>query len=312
MLASLQSFVSGAISKTINMPESATHLEISDAWKMAYKLGCKGVSIYRDNCKMSAPLNVKTVNPIVAEDIIQRITDDSLVSEIVRRRQDNVFNIQKLLDAIGITQHDIITAKKEWGERKRPGDVLNGLRFRIKIGQAQGYVQIFVYPDGRICEFFLTFGNPGSSLNNMLECWSIAFSIALQRGEPLQNLCSKYINVEFEPKGFTGRKDDLRRVTSPVDYIVRLMLLYFDDEGYIEAPSIFTNIGSIEDNDSNEIAEEGTTISGFEFAESKDKKNDSMSGFMQRPPCPKCGAMMTGGSDKCPVCPSCGFFGGCG
>jgi hypothetical protein len=163
-----------------------------------------------------------------------------------------------------------------------------------------------------MCEFFLTFGNPGSSLNNMLECWSIAFSIALQRGESLYNLCSKFINVEFEPKGFTGRKDDLRRVTSPVDYIVRLMLMYFDDEGYIKDPSIFFNIGGSEDVEEKDVTEEGTTISGFEYSTSEDKKTDNTLDSIQRSSCPKCGAVMTGGSDKCPVCPSCGYFGGCG
>jgi ribonucleoside-diphosphate reductase alpha chain len=312
MLAALQSFVSGGISKTINMPESATHIDISEAWKMAYQLGCKGISIYRDNCKLSAPLtaNNNSKDQNISEDMIQRVTEESLVAEIVRRKNSNALNIQDLLESIGITQHDVLAARREWGQRKRPGDLLSGMRFRIKIGQAQGYVQIFVYPDGRICEFFLTFGNPGSSLNNMLECWSIAFSIALQRGESLQNLCSKYINVEFEPKGFTGRKDELRRVTSPVDYIARLMLMYFDDEGYIKDPSIFGNIGNIDS--AEEDTEEGTTISGFEFSGSKGAKNDSTLSVAQRSPCPKCGAIMTGGSDKCPVCPSCGYFGGCG
>jgi len=313
MLASLQSFVSGGISKTINMPESSSHVDISEAWKMAYQLGCKGISIYRDNCKMSAPLNTeRNKDQNISEDVVQRITNESIMSELSRRKQTNALNVQEFLDAVGITHHDIIEAKKEWGERKRPADVLNGLRFRIKIGSSQGYVQIFVYPDGRICEFFLTFGNPGSSLNNMLECWSIAFSIALQRGEPLHNLCSKYMNVEFEPKGFTGRKDELRRVTSPVDYIARLMLMYFDDEGYIKDPSVLSVGNALEIDEVKEITEEGTTISGFEFSDSKDKKVDNTSGFMQRQQCPKCSALMTGGSEKCPVCPSCGYFGGCG
>jgi len=307
MLAALQSFVSGGISKTINMPESSTREDISNALVLGYDLGCKGISIYRDNCKMSAPLTTNEQDTIVnSEDVATRITSEALFNELARRKAENAIDIEKVLETLGITNQDIVEARNGWGQRRRPGDVLNGFRFRIKIGQAQGYVQIFIYPDGRICEFFLTFGNPGSSLNNMLECWSIAFSIALQRGESLSNLCSKFINVEFEPKGFTGRKDDLKRVVSPVDYIARLMLKYFDDEGYVKDPSVFSNLQGFKPEEKN-VAEKNQEVLEYQ---SEDSSFDQTS--MSRPCCPKCGAMMTEGTDKCPACPSCGYFGGRG
>ena len=139
----------------------------------------------------------------------------------------------------------------------------------------------------------------------MLECWSIAFSIALQRGESLSNLCSKFINVEFEPKGFTGRKDDLKRVVSPVDYIARLMLKFFDDEGYVKDPTVFSNLQQSK-------KEENVTESVKEVLEFESEGVSSDKTFSFRPFCPSCGAMMTEGTDKCPACPSCGYFGGCG
>jgi len=308
MLAALQAFVSGAISKTINMPESSTREDISEALKMGYKLGCKGISIYRDNCKGSAPLQTKKNDQISSDETARRITDDVLINELGRRKSENSININEVLEKLGITHQDIVETKKNWGQRRRPGEVIPGMRFRIKIGAAQGYVQMFLYPDGKMCEFFLTFGNPGSSLNNMLECWSIAFSIALQRGESLYNLCTKFIGVEFEPKGFTGRKDKISKVTSPVDYIARLMLMNFDDEGYIKDKNLFKNT-LIQNNPMESKPKEQVIIEKSDF---KDKSLDNTSFSFSRPPCPKCGSMMSSGTDKCPSCPTCGYFGGCG
>jgi len=312
MLAALQAFVSGGISKTINMPESSTRNDISEAFSMGYHSGCKGISIYRDNCKSSAPLTTKKDDQISSEEAIMRITDDVLFSELGRRKQENSINIKEVFNHLGITDKDIIESKSSWGQRRRPGNVVPGMRFRIKIGQAQGYIQMFLYPDGKISEFFLTFGNPGSSLNNMLECWSIAFSIALQRGESLYNLCSKFIGVEFEPKGFTGRKDDLRKVASPVDYIARLMLANFDDEGYIRDRSMFMGLTDPLNIERTNNQIDTPPISTKEIEALEDESIDYTLAAISRSNCPKCGALMTSGTDKCPSCPSCGYFGGCG
>ena len=312
MLAVLQSFVSGGISKTINMPESSTREDVSEALHMGYRMGCKGIAIYRDNCKSSSPLStsekIEKVDNPSSEDAVKQITDDVLISELGRRKRENSIDVKGIFEKLGITDQDIIESKNSWGQRRRPSDIVPGMRFRIKIGQAQGYVQVFMYPDGKMSEFFLTFGNPGSSLNNMLECWSIAFSIAIQRGESLYNLCSKFFGVEFEPKGFTGRKDNLRKVTSPVDYIARLLLEHFDDEGYMKDKTLFNNLlechKTIKENDlsSHNETEEPQLEGGFV---------DNTSS-MSRPNCPKCGALMISGTDKCPTCPTCGYFGGCG
>jgi len=307
MLAALQAFVSGGISKTINMPESSTKEDISEAFKMGYKLGCKGISIYRDNCKGSAPLQTKKDDPASSCDMVKRITDNVLIGELGRRKTENSLDINSVLEKLGVTNQDIIETKKNWGQRRRPGNIIPGMRFRIKIGQSQGYVQMFLFPDGKICEFFLTFGNPGSSLNNMLECWSIAFSIALQRGESLYNLCTKFIGVEFEPKGFTGRTDDIRKVTSPVDYIARLMLENFDDEGYVKDKSMFKEM--IERSPINFNVQKKEHIKKEELQE---VISEDISSSNTRPVCPNCGSTMTSGTEKCPSCPVCGYFGGCG
>ena len=307
MLAALQAFVSGGISKTINMPESSTREDISEAFKMGYKLGCKGISIYRDNCKGSAPLQTKKDDSASSCDMVKRITDNVLIGELGRRKAENSLDINSVLEKLGVTNQDIIETKKNWGQRRRPGNIIPGMRFRIKIGQSQGYVQMFLFPDGKICEFFLTFGNPGSSLNNMLECWSIAFSIALQRGESLYNLCTKFIGVEFEPKGFTGRTDDIRKVTSPVDYIARLMLENFDDEGYVKDKSMFKEM--IERSPINFDVQKNEHI---KKEEPQEVISEDISSSNTRPVCPNCGSTMTSGTEKCPSCPVCGYFGGCG
>lgn len=303
MLAALQSFVSGGISKTINLPESATIEDVSKAYILGYKLGCKGITVYRDNCKRSSPLTVKQRNNQTAgPEVAQRLSNETLLDEVVRRTQDDVMSLDELYERLSVTTEEVDLVRCNWGQRRRPNDLMVGFRHRITIGQARGYVKVFAYDDGRVAELFVTFGNPGSSLSNVLECWSIAFSIALQRGEPLGKLCRKFLNVEFEPKGFTGRRDSLKKVTSPVDFIARLLLESCDEEGYVRDKRFF-----------NDDEKERRYFPRDEEAEQVPTQvaygNDT---FGERELCPKCGSRMTSGTDKCPVCSSCGYFAGCG
>jgi ribonucleoside-diphosphate reductase alpha chain len=299
MVAALQSFVSGGISKTINMPVNASAKDVSSAYELAYDLGCKGITVYRDGCKASAPLNVKKQDGEQVTEVMKRLPNEVLLNEVARRNVEHTLSFEELKDRLGVTPQVEEEASSGWGTRRRPSEVLTGFRHRIMIGQARGYLKVFVYEDGRIAELFLTFGNPGSSLGNVLECWSIVFSVALQRGEPLSKLCKKFINVEFEPKGFTGRRDDLKIVSSPVDYIARLLLKLFDEEGYVVDKKM---IGLSEClNTSSDKPQDERVLNKEQF-----------DGSANRQFCPSCGARMMGGTAKCPTCDKCGYFGGCG
>jgi ribonucleoside-diphosphate reductase alpha chain len=260
MTAALQPFVSGGISKTINMPDNVTEEQIMEAYELAYNTGCKGITVYRDGCKAAAPLSVKKDK-----------------TEAKKQRTEPVTE----------------TYDTTWGHRRHPSEIMSGFRHKIIIGSTRGYVEIFTYEDKRIAEVFITFGNPGSPLNNVLECWAIAFSVALQRGEPLFKMCSKFIGVEFEPKGFTGRRDDIKKVSSPIDYVVRLLLKLFDENGVLKKNAL-----------SDEKQHRDSAV--------VEQKRSEVVNISSRPMCPQCGSFMTGGSSKCPACEKCGFFGGCG
>jgi ribonucleoside-diphosphate reductase alpha chain len=288
MTAALQTFVSGGISKTINMPETATEDEIMQAYELAYSTGCKGISVYRDGCKGAAPLSVKQTK---TETKAEKVNEETIIKEIISRIGD-----QKFIESVEAALQRRSHSPGEWGLRKHPKELMHGFRHKISIGSARGYVETFLYEDNRIAEIFMTFGNPGSSLSNVMECWAIAFSVSLQRGEPLGKLCQKFIGVEFEPKGFTGRRDDMKKVSSPIDYVARLLIKIFDENGVLRKDAFIH-----EQHHKHDKKEEETT-----------KQTPQVINLASRPMCPGCGALMMGGTDKCPSCEKCGFFGGCG
>jgi ribonucleoside-diphosphate reductase alpha chain len=287
MTAVLQPFVSGGISKTINMPENATEEDIIKAHELAYMTGCKGISVYRDGCKGAAPLSVKQTK---TETKTEKPTEETIIKEINSRISDH-----KFIDSVEAVLQRRFHSPGEWGLRKHPKELMHGFRHKISIGGTRGYIETFLYEDSRIAEIFMTFGNPGSSLSNVMECWAIAFSVSLQRGEPLGKLCQKFIGVEFEPKGFTGRRDDLKKVSSPIDYVARLLLKLFDENGVLRKDAFAHEHPKHEKKEEKIEASLAAPVN-----------------LASRPHCPQCGALMTGGSDKCPSCEKCGFFGGCG
>jgi len=290
MTAALQPFVSGGISKTINMPEDATENDIIKAYELAYETGCKGITVYRDGCKGAAPLSVKQTK---TETKGEKVSEESLLKEISGRIGD-----QQFVESVEAVLQKRSHAPGEWGLRKHPKELMHGFRHKISIGGSRGYIETFHYEDNRIAEIFMTFGNPGSSLSNVMECWAIAFSVSLQRGEPLGKLCQKFIGVEFEPKGFTGRRDDLKKVSSPIDYVARLLLKTFDENGVLRKDAFDHENKHKHEKKDDEVM--------------KQVPETKMINLASRPMCPQCGALMTGGTDKCPSCEKCGFFGGCG
>ena len=187
MMAAAQPFISGAISKTVNMPEHVSVEEVEQLFVESWKLGLKAVAIYRDNCKVAQPLSADKKKSAAAP-------------------------------AEGEAQTLPWSAKKRL-PRSRPASTTS-----FRVGDAEGYVTAGTYPDDGLGEIFLKASKQGSTLSGIMDAFSIAVSVGLQYGVPLEDYASKFINMKFEPSGMTD-DPDIRFASSIVDYVFRRLAL---------------------------------------------------------------------------------------
>jgi ribonucleoside-diphosphate reductase alpha chain len=190
MMAAVQPFVSGAISKTVNMPETATVEEVEEIYFQGWKLGLKALAIYRDNCKVGQPLSDARAKK---KDAASSESEKEVVVEYrpTRRRLP----------------------------KSRPSRTTS-----FTVGGAEGYMTAGSYPDDGLGEVFLKLGKQGSTLAGVMDAFSIAVSIALQYGVPLETFVQKFTNLRFDPAGMTDDAD-VRMAQSIMDYIFRRLAL---------------------------------------------------------------------------------------
>ena len=192
MMAAVQPFISGAISKTVNLPEQASVAEIADVYMQGWKLGIKALAVYRDNCKAAQPLNVVQA----ADTAAQKAPEPAVQSAPAEHR----------------------------AFRKRLPKSRLGRTTSFSVGGAEGYMTSSSYDDGRLGEVFLKLGKQGSTLSGVMDAFSIAVSVALQYGVPLESFVQKFTNLKFEPAGMTD-DPDIRIAQSITDYIFRRLAL---------------------------------------------------------------------------------------
>ena len=195
MMAAVQPHLSGAISKTVNMPESATVEEIEKIYFEGWKLGLKALAIYRDNCKVGQPLSDARKKPAEAE-VQPEAASASPAAQ----------------------PHDHRPVRKRL-PRQRPATVT-----RFSVAGAEGYMTASSYPDDGIGEVFLKLGKQGSTLAGVMDAFSMAISVGLQYGIPLDSYVAKFTNMRFEPAGLTD-DPDIRIASSVMDYIFRRLAL---------------------------------------------------------------------------------------
>ncbi|WP_328644112.1 vitamin B12-dependent ribonucleotide reductase [Amycolatopsis sp. NBC_00348] len=185
MMAAVQPFLSGAISKTVNMPETATVEEVEEIYFQGWKLGLKALAIYRDNCKVGQPLSTAKKDKVAAEP-----------EKVVEYRP-----VRKRLP------------------KKRPSQTVS-----FTVGGAEGYLTAGSYPDDGLGEIFVKLGKQGSTLAGVMDAFSMSISVGLQYGIPLEFYVSKFCNLRFEPAGMTD-DPDIRIATSVLDYLFRRLAL---------------------------------------------------------------------------------------
>ena len=195
MMAAAQPFLSGAISKTVNMPTESTPKDIADAYFWGWELGLKAIAIYRDGSKQSQPLSTKSEG--------QKAADKEAAKTVSKPR------------------------------RERLPDTRSSVTHKFNVGGHEGYINVGLYPDGRPGELFITMAKQGSTIGGLMDSFGTAISLALQYGVPLEVLVNKFSHTRFEPMGHTTNPD-IRIAKSVVDYIFRWMGITFLP-GYREA-----------------------------------------------------------------------------
>jgi ribonucleoside-diphosphate reductase alpha chain len=193
MMAAVQPFISGAISKTVNMPEEATVADVEKIYFEAWRLGIKALAIYRDNCKVGQPLSNAKPAAAAAPTSVEKVVEKVVEYRPVRKRLP----------------------------KKRNSETVS-----FAVAGAKGYLTASSYPDDGLGELFLKMSKQGSTLAGVMDAFSIAISIGLQYGVPLETYVSKFTNMRFEPAGMTD-DPDIRMAASVMDYIFRRLALDF-------------------------------------------------------------------------------------
>ncbi len=207
MMAAVQPFISGAISKTINMPHSATLDDVKNAYQLSWQLMLKANALYRDGSKLSQPLNSVADIPDEAHGLLSAAVEEK--SEPVRVAEKIVY--------------------RYIARRRRLPDRRAGYTQKARIGNHKVYLRTGEYEDRSLGEIFLDMHKEGAAFRSMMNCFAIAVSIGLQHGVPLEEFCDAFLFTRFEPNGVVQGNPHIKMTTSIIDYIFReLAITYLD------------------------------------------------------------------------------------
>ncbi len=209
MMAACQPFLSGAISKTVNLPETATVEDIADVYMQGWKLGIKALAVYRDNCKVGQPLS----------------DGGSTAKDAAAAKAAGVAAANAPEPVVKIVERVEYRPVRKRLPKRRPSQTIS-----FSVGGAEGYLTAGSYPDDGLGELFVKLGKQGSTLAGVMDSFAIAVSIGLQYGVPLETFVEKFTNLRFEPAGPTD-DPDIRMAQSIMDYVFRRLALdYLDFE----------------------------------------------------------------------------------
>ncbi len=321
MMGAVQPFISGAISKTVNVPEEVTVEDIEQLHIDAWRLGIKAVAIYRDNCKVAQPLSTTKMASVESGDSAPAGSD---AEAHARDIADRIAELEAALEheRARKTESVVVGAVRERLPRRR-----NSKTFSFRVADCEGYVTVGEYEDGRPGEVFIKVSKQGSTLAGIMDAFSISISLGLQHQVPLATYVRKYASMKFEPAGITDDAE-LRIATSLVDYIFRRMALdYLSIEeradlgilstsertqptlpGVEEMATPTTHL--IDDGLSGPTSELTTSAAPAAPAPTSGAQPLARAQQLDAPYCYSCGNVMQR-AGSCYVCGSCGTTSGC-
>jgi ribonucleoside-diphosphate reductase alpha chain len=287
MMAAAQPFISGAISKTVNLPENASVEDIMDAYLQAWKLGLKAVAIYRDGCKKSQPLSAAGTKTASAE------KSSAVVVPVVEEADPNA---------------------PPRSVRHKLQEERASITHKFKVGDHEGYITVGLYPNGDPGELFVKMAKEGSTVSGLMDSFALAVSLALQHGVPLKVFCEKFAHTRFEPSGWSGNPD-IGYAKSIMDYIFRWLQLRFltgQQQMLFENLRLRSSVTNAQSTEIGDVVEprpvpEQRTLPGSVHAA------DALSSIVDlgdAPSCSFCGSIMTR-NGSCYRCMSCGSTSGC-
>jgi ribonucleoside-diphosphate reductase alpha chain len=293
MMAAAQPFISGAISKTVNLPNAATVEDISEAYIQAWKLGLKAVAVYRDGCKQSQPLSAAGTKTA------QSGTQGSAGVPPATVAEDNPDAPPRAV-------------------RHKLKEERMAVTHKFNIGGHEGYITVGLYPDGEPGEIFITMAKEGSTVSGLMDSFALAVSIALQHGVPLKLYCEKFAHTRFEPSGWSSNPD-IGYAKSIMDYIFRWLQLRFLSG---QQQLLFENLRPRSLQNGTPTLEgvgDANGSAGSPTPETRDLRPgpvhaaDALAGMIDMgdaPSCSVCGSIMVR-NGSCYKCMSCGSTSGC-
>ena len=231
MMAATQPFISGAISKTVNLPEAATIDDITEAYLQSWRLGLKAVAIYRDGSKKAQPLMAASSRDEAAK---RGTRGEKDITATQRPLSGAELDFQKLspeqqtmaLAAVRpLTMHEQESAPPRAVRHRLPGERAS-ITHKFALAGHEGYITVGLYKDGTPGELFIRMAKEGSTVSGLMDSFATAISLALQHGVPMKLMCEKFSHTRFEPSGFTGNPD-IPIAKSIMDYIFRWLELKF-------------------------------------------------------------------------------------
>jgi ribonucleoside-diphosphate reductase alpha chain len=296
MMSAVQPFISGAISKTVNLPPEATIEDVQDAYMEAWKDGLKAIAIYRDGCKRTQPLSTSRSDPGMA----------------------------KLGGTVGIGAGAVPALVDTKGPpaavRRKLPDERRSITHKFSVAGHEGYIHVGLYETGDPGEIFIRMAKEGSTISGLMDSFGTAISLAFQHGVPLRLLVDKFTRTKFDPSGFTGNPE-IPRASSIMDYIFRWLGAKFvrdESQPRIESESTIDASGDLKRVSQVVAAGAATPMSSLPKVEVIDATSGHINGngnfsFIARtdaPTCPECGSIMIP-NGSCHKCVNCGTTSGC-
>ena len=306
MMGAAQPFLSGAISKTVNMPNDATAEDIMDTYIEGWKLGLKAIAIYRDGSKRSAPIAT---------------SEKDAAGESAENRDEVLDSLQKAVAKLGRENEELL-AKVHQPVRHKLAETRNSKTHKFEIAGHKGYITVGLYDDGSPGELFVYMSKEGSTIGGLMDTVATLTSISLQFGVPLEQLVKKFAYQRFEPSGYTSNPW-IRTAHSITDYVFRWLGCEFI-EGYKEATSPNHDQGELPMPEIKEMDKKAVNRPVAELSRSEDEPmpevkptprkssiETALSNIYMDTPCMNCGSDKVIRAGACGVCTVCGTSQGC-
>lgn len=319
MMAAVQPFLSGAISKTVNMPKEAAVEDVEKVYVEGWKLGLKAIAIYRDGCKRSQALTTSKESDQSAQNAEEQ--KEEIVEEMA----------EAVLESVETAAQEVPESESDRQAplRKRLSDERRSLTHKFSVANHEGYLTVGLYDNGQPGEVFIRMAKGGSVISGLMDAFAVSISVGLQYGVPLKVLVNKFVHVRFEPSGFTPNPQ-IRMAKSILDYIFKWMAIKFmtpeeqvaigvhidretvADMGDAEAAE--SEVPRVEENAVEDIPRQMVMETGSIAGGSEELTSNSLTitfdTTADAPPCDTCGAIMVR-NGACYKCMNCGNTSGC-